>query len=66
MQLLGGEHGEAIGEVEAHLVAEYGQRARTRAVGFLMAVIEHVLHQVEILFHASVRKRQGYFTQSTK
>jgi hypothetical protein len=32
MQLLGGQQREAVGEIEAHLVAEHGQRAGAGAV----------------------------------
>jgi len=37
--------------IEAHLVTEHGQRTGAGTVGFLVAVLEHVLHQVEVLAH---------------
>ena len=58
VQLLGGDQREALGEVEAHLMAEHRERAGAGAVALLHAVGEHVLHQIEILAHrASLRQR---------
>src|SRR6185369_13985334 len=54
MQLLGGNHREAPAQVETHLPAENGARAGAGAVGFVMAVFEHVTHQVEVLLHESL------------
>ena len=51
MELFGGEQGEALGEVEAHLVAEYGTGADAGTVGFVGAVAEDVLHEVEVGLH---------------
>ena len=43
--------GKAVGEVEAHLRPEPGQRARPGAVLLLDALVENSLHEVEILAH---------------
>src|SRR5262249_30094678 len=50
-QLLGGEKREALRKIEAHLMAENGDRARTRAVALFHARFEHTLHQFVILAH---------------
>ena len=44
--LLGGDQRETFGEVEAHLVAEHAGGAGAGAVGFMGAVVQHVLHQI--------------------
>ncbi len=49
MQLLGGQQGEAVGQIEADLPAEYAQRAGARAVLTPHAIGQHVGQQVEIL-----------------
>ena len=41
MQFLRGEQGEAVGEVEAHLMSEDAARARPRAVAFQRAFVEY-------------------------
>ena len=51
VQLLGGEQREALVERKAHLMAEHRQRAGAGAVALLHAVVEDVLHQIEILAH---------------
>src|SRR3546814_18484584 len=51
MELLGGQHRETRGEIEAHLRAEYRQRADPGAVVLPRAGIEDSLHQIEILVH---------------
>ena len=51
MQLLGGGEREAVGEVEAHLVAEDRQRAGAGAVVLLRTVGEDPFHQVVVLAH---------------
>ena len=53
MQLLGGEHREAVRQPEAHLMAEHRQRAGAGTVVLLHAVGENAFHQVEILAHGS-------------
>ena len=54
VELFGGEQGEALGEVETHLVAEHGTGAGAGAVGFVGAVAEDVLHEVEIGLHGVI------------
>ena len=51
MQLLRRHQREAVGEIEAHLVAEDRFRAGAGPVGFDQAGVEHELHQIEILAH---------------
>ncbi len=53
--LLGGDQRESLRQIEAHLVAEHTGRAGAGAVGFLRAMIEHVLHQIEVLAHVEGR-----------
>ena len=53
MQLLGGDQRKAVGQVEAHLVAEDGERAGAGPVILAMAVVAHLPHEVEILFHGA-------------
>ena len=51
VELLGGEAWEAVGQVEAHLVAEDADGAGAGAVLALGAVVEHILQKVKILSH---------------
>ena len=51
VQLLGGEHGEALAQIEAHLRAEDGERAGAGPVHLLGTAGEHAVHEVEILAH---------------
>src|SRR5437879_6090548 len=51
MDFLGGQQRKARCQVESHLPAERGQRAGPGAVGFLVPVIEHVAHEIEVLLH---------------
>ena len=51
VQLLGRHQRKAIGEVEAHLMAEHAQRACARAVGFAHALGAHVAEEVEVGLH---------------
>src|SRR5262249_39193248 len=44
MQLFGGKKGEALAQVESHLIAECRQSASAGAVGFLHAAVKNVLH----------------------
>ena len=53
MAALGRHQRETFLQVKAHLVAENGDGAGTGTVVFLGALIEHLLHQFKILFHAS-------------
>ena len=43
VQLLGGEEGKSVVEVEAHLVAESAEGARAGAVVFGHTIVEHML-----------------------
>src|ERR1700730_18029089 len=51
-QLLGGQHRESGGQIEAHLMAEYRQRAGAGAVALLRAVRENPFEQIVVLVHA--------------
>ena len=53
VQLLGGDHGKALPQVETHLVAEHAQGACAGTVGLFRPVLAHVAHQVKILVHVS-------------
>ena len=51
VQPLGRQHGEALAQVEAHLVAERADRARTGPVAFHRTVRLDMSEQVEVCFH---------------
>ena len=51
VQLLRRHGWEAIGEVEAHLVAKHAERAGTGSVALLLSVRQHMIEQVEVLPH---------------
>jgi hypothetical protein len=51
MQLLRRKRGEILAQIEPRLRAENGKRARARAVGLELAVIEDVPEQIEVLNH---------------
>ena len=51
VQLLGGEQGETVGQVEAHLMPEDAQSACTRTVAFRCALVENAAQEVLVLFH---------------
>src|SRR5690348_4136933 len=51
VQLLGGEHREAVVERKTHLMAEHRARAGAGAVALLHAALENLFHQIEILPH---------------
>src|SRR3546814_7617638 len=51
MQLLGGQQREALGEVEAHLVAEQALGAGAGAVALVDALVANPAQEVEVLFH---------------
>ena len=53
MQLLGGEQREALGKVEAHLVAEHRERADAGPVLLLDALVEDAPEEIEIGLHAA-------------
>ena len=46
MEFLGGEQGEAIVKVKAHLVSEYADGPRSGTVFFLDAFVENALAEV--------------------
>jgi len=51
MQLLGRDEREAVGEVEAQLVAEHRKRAGAGTVVFFDAVLEDTFEEIEIRAH---------------
>ena len=53
VQLLRREQRESLGEVETHLRPEAGQGAGSGAVLLLDALVENLLHEIEILAHAA-------------
>jgi hypothetical protein len=53
MKLLCRYEGETGGEIEAHLVAEERPRACARAVLLFGAVLQHSLHQIQVLPHGA-------------
>src|SRR5688500_9951509 len=53
MAFLRGYQGKAFGQVEAHLMAEYGKRAGAGAIGFSASVLQHVPHEFEVLAHGN-------------
>ena len=65
MQLLGGEQREALGEVEAHLVAEHGERAGAGPVLLRDALVEDPAEEVEIGLHAVLWRCGGGFPSSS-
>jgi hypothetical protein len=50
-QLLGGQHRESGGQIEAHLMAEDRQGAGAGAVVFFHAVGKNTFEQIVILIH---------------
>src|SRR4029450_8920430 len=58
MQLLGGQQGEADGEIESHLRAKQRQGAGTGTVGLRDSFVEHPLHQIEIGPHGRLALTQ--------
>jgi hypothetical protein len=59
VQLLGGDQRKAVGEIEAHLMAEHRERAGTGAVALLHALFQDAFHQVEILAHGRLKGFRG-------
>ena len=57
MDLLGGHDRESVGEVEAHLVTEYGQGAGARSVRFLNSLGQHPVEEVVVLQHEAIVPR---------
>ncbi len=51
MQLLGGDKGEALPQIEPHLMAENRDRARAGPVILAHALAENAAHKLVILLH---------------
>src|SRR6185436_15715995 len=65
MQLLRRDQRETLREIEAHLVAEDGQRTGAGAVMLLKAMLKHAFHQIVILAHLkSPRVVQEFIVQT--
>ena len=59
VHLLGGEQRKSRSKIEAHLRAENGKRSGAGAVVLARAVLQHVVHQIEVLMHdLQVRARR--------
>src|SRR5688500_3848982 len=56
MALFGCHQRKAVGQVEAHLVAEYGKGARSGPVGFPVTLFQYVPHEFEVLMHGIERR----------
>ena len=56
VDLLRRQQRKALGQREAHLVAEHRERAGARAVVLALAVVAHMPHEIEVLAH---RRRMG-------
>lgn len=53
VQSLGRKQGKSLFKVKAHLMAEYADRTRTRAVFFSYSLVEDAAKQIQILFHTT-------------
>ena len=51
MHLLGGQKGEPVFQIEAHLIAEHALGADARTVALVNAVFTDVAQQIKVLFH---------------
>src|SRR5215475_13298593 len=51
MKPLRSDQRKALAQIEPHLAPEDGDRPDARSVVFARAVVERVLHQVEVLLH---------------
>ena len=51
VELLGGEQGEAVSKIEAHLIAEHAHRARSRAVCLCGTLGKDAVKERKILLH---------------
>src|SRR5690606_23187028 len=51
MQLLGGEHRQAVRKIEPHLIAENRARAGSRPIGSVSSGVHYVAQKIEILLH---------------
>ena len=52
VQFLGGEQREAFPQIKPRLRAEDRIGARTRAIVLRLALLQHALKQIQILYHA--------------
>ena len=55
MKLLRGQEREALGKIEAHLMAEQAQRAGAGAVAALHSTLAHRTQKIEISLHCLIR-----------
>ncbi len=60
VQLLGGHHGESLGEIESHLMAKHAAGSDARPIGLGDAFVEHTLHEVEVLLHGQIIPRREF------
>lgn len=59
---LGGEERESVPQVEAHLAAEFGEGARPRPVSAEYPVADDVIHEIQILRHATEKNTLSSIT----
>ncbi len=62
MHLLGGDQRKAVGQIEAHLVAEDGARAGAGAVALFHARVADQPEKIEILLHGEILADSDGFT----
>src|SRR5262245_6634773 len=55
MKPLRSDQRKALAQIEPHLVTEDGDRPDARSVVFARAVVERMLHQIEVLLHFRTR-----------
>jgi hypothetical protein len=55
MKPLRSDQRKALAQIEPHLVTEDRDRPDARSVSFARAVVERMLHQVEVLLHFRLR-----------
>jgi hypothetical protein len=58
VKLLGCHHWKAISQVEAHLVAKYGDSACASPIGLLDALGKDFFHEIVILAHINIGKNE--------
>jgi hypothetical protein len=59
MQLLGGQHREAVSKIEAHLMTKDRTRTGSGSVGFYQSLVPYQLHQFKVLPHLSNTHQAG-------
>ena len=52
VKLLGGDHWKSFFQVKPHLVAEHRYSSRSGSIVLLRPLIEDMLQQIMVLFHA--------------